>query len=49
MGPEPRPEVTPELEAVGALDLPAHENHLFGNLDDAVAHARTHLGRATAA
>lgn len=35
------------LEAVGSLDRLAHENHIFDNLDDAVAHARSHLARAT--
>jgi SulP family sulfate permease len=33
------------LEAVGALERLAHENHLFTDLDDAVAHARMHVQR----
>ena len=33
------------LGAVGALGRLAHENHLFTNLDDAVAHARMHVQR----
>ncbi len=32
--------------AVGALDQLAHERHVFTDLDDAVAHARVHAGRA---
>jgi SulP family sulfate permease len=34
------------LEAVGVLDRLAHENHLFDDLDDALAHARSHVRRA---
>ncbi len=34
------------LEAVGALGRLAHENHLFTDLDAAVAHARRHVERA---
>jgi SulP family sulfate permease len=34
------------LEAVGALERLAHANHLFTNLDEAVAHARLHVERA---
>jgi SulP family sulfate permease len=34
------------LQAVGALDQVAHEEHLFDTLGDAVAHARLHLARA---
>ena len=45
----PRPEHLRILTAVGALDALAHENHLFDNLDDAVAHARTHVGRVPGA
>lgn len=41
----PRPEHLRILTAVGALDALAHENHLFDNLDAAVTHARTHVGR----
>jgi SulP family sulfate permease len=33
------------LQAVGALERLAHENHLFTDLDDAVAHARMHVQR----
>lgn len=33
------------LEAVGALDRLSHENHVFDDLDDAVAHARLHVER----
>lgn len=33
------------LEAVGALERLAHENHVFTDLDDAVAHARLHVER----
>lgn len=33
------------LEAVGALDHLAHENHIFTDLDEAVAHARMHVNR----
>ena len=33
------------LEAVGALQHLAHENHVFTNLDEAVAHARMHVER----
>ncbi len=38
----PRPEHERVLRAVGALDELAHENHLFTDLDAAVAHARLH-------
>ncbi|CAN5616208.1 SulP family inorganic anion transporter [soil metagenome] len=31
------------LQAVGTLDRLTHEHHLFDTLDDAVAHARSHL------
>lgn len=41
----PRPEHLKVLEAVGVLGELAHENHIFDNLDDAIAHARTHVGR----
>jgi SulP family sulfate permease len=43
----PRPEHLRVLEAVGVLDRLAHERHLFSNLDDAIAHAREHVARAT--
>ena len=33
------------LEAVGALNHLAHENHLFTDLDAAIAHARLHVQR----
>ncbi len=33
------------LEAVGALQHLAHENHVFTNLDEAVTHARMHVER----
>jgi SulP family sulfate permease len=33
------------LHAVGALDRLAHQRHLFDTLDDAIAHARTHVAR----
>lgn len=42
---DPRPEHLRILRAVGALDALAHENHLFANLELAIAHARSHLGR----
>ena len=41
----PRPEHLKVLEAVGALDQLAHENHLFDSLDGAIAHARSHVSR----
>jgi SulP family sulfate permease len=41
----PRPEHERLLRSVGALDRLAHEHHLFTDLDDAIAHARTHLAR----
>ena len=45
----PRPQHLRVLEAVGVLDRLAHENHLFASLDEAVAHARSHLVRTAAA
>jgi hypothetical protein len=33
------------LAATGALDRLAHENHVFDDLDAALAHAHTHLAR----
>lgn len=45
----PRPEHLKVLEAVGALDRLAHERHLFDDLDAAVAHARSHVARGSAA
>jgi SulP family sulfate permease len=41
----PRPEHLRILAAVGALDRLAHENHLFTDLDAAIAHARLHAAR----
>jgi SulP family sulfate permease len=35
------------LEAVGALRRLTHENHLFSELDEAIAHARRHVARAS--
>jgi len=43
----PRPEHLKILSAVGALDELAHENHLFTDLDAAVAHAREHAARVS--
>jgi SulP family sulfate permease len=42
----PRPEHLKILGAVGVLDELAHENHLFTDLDAAVAHARVHAARS---
>lgn len=42
----PRPEHLKTLSAVGALDQLASEQHVFDRLDEAVAHARSHLGLA---
>jgi SulP family sulfate permease len=39
----PRPEHARILDAVGALDRLAHTNHMFATLDEAIAHARTHI------
>jgi sulfate permease, SulP family len=41
----PRPEHVRVLAATGALDRLAHENHLFHDLDAALAHARSHVDR----
>ena len=41
----PRPEHVKVLEAVGALGRLAHENHLFVDLDAAIAHAQLHVAR----
>jgi SulP family sulfate permease len=41
----PRPEHLRILAVTGALDRLAHENHLFTDLDAALAHARTHVDR----
>ena len=43
-----RPEHHRILEAVGTLDRLAHENHLFEDLEPAIAHARSHLVRNSA-
>lgn len=42
----PRPEHLKVLYAVGAIDELAHENHLFTDLDAAIAHARSHVTRS---
>ncbi|MFA5885476.1 MAG: SulP family inorganic anion transporter [Acidimicrobiia bacterium] len=42
----PSPEHLRILGAVGALDRLAHQNHVFADLDAAVAHARVHAARA---
>lgn len=42
----PRPEHLRILEVTGTLDRLAHENHLFTDLDAALAHARTHVRRS---
>jgi SulP family sulfate permease len=41
-----RPEHRPALEAVGAFRRLSGEQHVFDNLDDAVAHARSHVRRS---
>lgn len=41
----PRPEHLRILREVGAIDRLAHHNHLFDDLDTAIAHAYTHLDR----
>ena len=41
----PRPEHLRILREVGAIARLAHENHLFDDLDDAIAHARRHVNR----
>lgn len=40
-----RPEHDRLLRAVGAFDQLAHERHAFGDLDEAIAHARAHTAR----
>ena len=42
----PRPRHLRLLETVGALNQLAHENHLFTDLDAAIAHARRHVARS---
>jgi len=37
------------VRRVGVLEKLRHENHLFDNLDDAVAHARSHIVREASA
>lgn len=44
----PRPEHVAVLRAVGVLDRLAHDRHVFGDLDEAIAHARAHVTRAMA-
>ena len=41
----PRPEHLRLLNAVGALDRLAHENHIFTDLGAAVSHAQVHAQR----
>ena len=43
----PRPEHLRILAVTGALNRLRHENHLFTDLDAALAHARSHLHRET--
>jgi SulP family sulfate permease len=43
----PRPNHLRLLEAVGALDRLAHENHLFGDLEAAIVHAHDHASRVS--
>lgn len=45
----PRPEHRRVLEQVGVLRALADEDHVFERLDDAIAHAREHLGTPAAA
>jgi SulP family sulfate permease len=45
----PHPEHLRILRAVGALDRLRHERHVFGNLDEAVEHARSHVARLAGA
>ena len=40
-----RPEHLSVLRAVGALDRLAHANHVFADLDAAIAHAQAHVHR----
>jgi len=42
----PRPDHLRILREVGAIGRLAHENHLFSDLDEAIAHAHSHLGRS---
>jgi SulP family sulfate permease len=44
-----RPEHLPLLTNVGAIDALRHENHLVDTLDEAIAHARSHVSELTAA
>lgn len=43
-----RPEHESMLERLGAIDKLSDRNHLFSDLDDAVAHARKHIARSPA-
>jgi SulP family sulfate permease len=44
----PRAEHIPVLRAVGVLDRLAHDRHVFDDLDEAIAHARSHVTRSLA-
>jgi SulP family sulfate permease len=44
----PRPQHLRLLREVGTIARLAHENHLFDDLDDAIAHARDHVSRSRA-
>ncbi|QIK63560.1 SulP family inorganic anion transporter [Leucobacter viscericola] len=41
-----RPEHRPMLQKLGAIDALRHPNHLFSDLDPALAHARSHIARS---
>ncbi|MCR6689848.1 SulP family inorganic anion transporter [Cellulomonas sp.] len=43
-----RPQHRRVVESVGVLDVLAHEHHLFDDLEEALAHARSHVRRARA-
>jgi SulP family sulfate permease len=43
-----RPEHRPMLKRLGVIDALRHPNHLFTELDAAVAHARSHITRSLA-
>jgi SulP family sulfate permease len=45
----PRPDHLKVLQAVGAIDRLAHENHLFSDLGAAIAHAQRHVQRGEGA
>ena len=38
-----QPEHLPLLTSVGVIDSLRHQNHLIDSLDDAIAHARSHV------